>query len=339
MNVFLNLGLFVLIISVVVFVHELGHFIMAKRSGVTVHEFAIGMGPTLFSREKNGTKYALRAIPIGGFVSMEGENEESDSEGSFTRKSPLARLGILLAGIFNNFLLGLVLIFIFFCLNGVVTTKIDTPIAGLPAEAAGLAYGDRIEMINGRTVDGWEGVIREIAEDEDGSIDFTVRRGEDEISVRIQTVTDPADGRRIIGIRPLPVKEIGAILSQTISAFWGVFTGVFHLLKNVFRPEVVKDVVGPIGLYRVVGDVGSRGAVNLLFLTGFISINIGIVNLLPIPAFDGGRALMVFAEMVTGKRLNRRLENVLIMAGFVLILFLVVLTFYQDLVRLFGAGA
>ncbi|MDO4753610.1 MAG: site-2 protease family protein [Bacillota bacterium] len=335
----INLLLFFLIISVVVFVHELGHFLMAKWNGVTVHEFAIGMGPVLYSREKNGTRYSVRAIPIGGFVSMEGENEESDEQGSFTQKSPLARLGILLAGVFNNFVLGFLLILLFFSLTGTITNVVLVAGNDTPAYRAGILDGDRIVEINQEKIEKWSEVIQQISSSEDGALEVSIVReragAKENMRIRIQAEREAETGRWLIGVRPKPVKEFGSVFSQTVTVFLGMFAGIFELLRNIFKPEVTKDLVGPIGLYKVVDDVRQMGLVNLIYLTGFISINIGVINLLPIPAFDGGRSLMVIAEMITGKRLNRKLENTLVIIGFMFILFLVVLTFYNDITRLF----
>lgn len=342
MSAIINILLFILIISVVVFIHELGHFLMAKWNGVTVHEFALGMGPVLFSKKKNGTSYAVRAVPIGGFVSMEGENEESEDEGSFSKKSPLRRLSILLAGIFNNFLLGFVLLFIYFAMTGVVSNVIDSPLTGRPADAAGLMAGDRIVEINGAAVASWEDILTHVSQAPDGRMQLKIQRQDtsdkassETLTISLQGEREENGGRYLIGIKPLPVKDLSKVFGYTIFVFLSIFTGVFDLLKNIFNPRIAKEVVGPIGLYQVVGDVRQTGMLNLVFLTGYISVNIGIVNLLPIPAFDGGRSLMVLAELVTGRKLNRKLENALIMGGFAVILFLVAFTFYNDIARIF----
>lgn len=336
MSFLMNLILFAIVISVVVFIHELGHFSVAKMCGVKVNEFAVGMGPALFSKRVGDTKYAIRAIPLGGFVSMEGENEESDDEGSFMKQKPLSRLMILLAGIFNNFVLGWVLIFIYLLMTGVATNVIDIPMSGYPAESAGLLMGDEIIEIDGKPIQTWSDVLNLIASDEDGIVHMKVlREGSDKpVSAELHTRIDEASGRKIVGLRPLPVKDVSKVTGETFTVFFGIFTGIFELLRNIFRPGVASDLVGPIGLFQVVGDVGQRGISDLLFLTGYISVNIGIVNLLPIPAFDGGRAIMVLVEMLIGKRLNAKLESALITSGFVFILFLIVLTFYNDIMRL-----
>lgn len=338
----INLLLFFLIITVVVFVHELGHFMMAKKNGVTVHEFAIGMGPIVFSKTKNGTKYSLRMIPIGGFVKMEGEEEESDQEGSFTKKSPLARLVILLAGIFNNFLLGFILLLLFFSMTGVTSNTIEVPVSDSPAHLAGMLGGDRIVEIDNHKTESWEDIVAAISSSEGRPLKMLVMRKatadgvERELHISLSARQEETTGRWIIGIRPRPVKQFGEVFPFAVSSFFGMLTGIFGMLPNLFKSEVAKDLVGPIGLYQVVDDVRQMGIVNLIFLTGFISINIGVINLLPIPAFDGGRALMVLAEMITGKPLNRKLESALIMSGFVIIMLLVVFTFYNDIARLLG---
>lgn len=363
----MSLIFLILIISLVIFVHELGHFTMAKLCGVTVHEFAIGMGPKLFSKKKGDTLYALRLIPIGGFVRMEGEgleeeaeeeeaseeavrtvdaeglyveegeNAPSEGEGavvSFADKSPWARLGILLAGVFNNFVFGFILLLIYFLILGSATTTIDKVVEGMPAYEAGLAAGDRILEVEGRQIDEWSDVNRSIQQSGKTRVAIVVQRGSERLSLDVDTVK-AEDGRLIIGIQSRLSHNFGNSIKNAWALFGMIFTGIFDFFRNLFNPDVVKEVVGPIGLYKVVDEVRMSGLVQLIFLMGYLSINIGIINLFPIPAFDGGRALFVVAELITGKPMNRKLEATLVGIGFALIMVLMVFVFYNDIVGLF----
>lgn len=331
-----------LILSLVVFVHELGHFAAAKICGVVVYEFAIGMGPKILSREKNGTLYSLRALPVGGFVRMKGEDameetDDGDLEGSFKSKPPLARIFILLAGIFMNFVLAIVLLLGYFSLIGVPSTYVGEVIANSPAMLAGINAEDEITIVNGKPLERWENLSKYIA-DSKGRVEIVVKRRVDttgKLEERVFTVVPTMEGNRpVIGVKSKIVRNLSIVLSSAFSTFGMWFVGFFGFLANIFKPDAVKDLVGPVGLYQVVGDVASSGWQNLFYLTGYISLNVGIVNLFPIPAFDGGRTVMVVAEMIIGKPLNRKLEMVLIMGGFIVLIGLMLFTFYNDFSRL-----
>lgn len=331
-----------LILSLVVFVHELGHFVAAKICGVVVYEFAIGMGPKVLSKEKNGTLYSLRALPVGGFVRMKGEDamedsEEEDLEGSFKSKPPLARIFILLAGIFMNFVLAITLLLVFFSVIGVPSTVVADVVPGSPAMQAGIQVGDEIVSVNGKRLGKWENLSRYIAESGERA-EIVVLRQERHAATwaehRVEVIPKMEENRLIIGVRSKIVRSIALVVSTALTTFGMWFVGFFGFLANIFKPNVVKDLVGPVGLYQVVGQVASSGWENLLYLTGYISLNVGIVNLFPIPAFDGGRTVMVVAEMMIGKPLNRKLEMALIMGGFMVLIGLMLFTFFNDFSRL-----
>lgn len=330
-----------LILSLVVFVHELGHFAAAKICGVTVYEFAIGMGPKILSKEKNGTLYSLRALPIGGFVRMKGEDaveelDEEEWEGSFKSKPALARMFILLAGIFMNFILALVLLLSYFSVIGVPSTLIGEVVPNSPAMQAGIKEKDEILTVNGRKLQRWEDLSRYIAESPN-VVEIEVRRSrsaEESENLVFRIMPKTEDNRTVIGVKSEIVRSFPLVVSTAFSTFAMWFVGFFGFLANIFKPNAVKDLVGPVGLYQVVRQVASSGWENLLYLTGYISLNVGIVNLFPIPAFDGGRTVMVLAEMVIRRPLNRRLETALVMGGFMLLVALMLFTFYNDFSRL-----
>lgn len=349
MIAFWNAVIFLALLSFVVIVHELGHFTVAKLCGIKVLEFAVGMGPLIFSVTRGETRYSLRMIPIGGFVSMLGENSDSyDEDGSeelekqeqyersFANKPPLQKLAVLLAGIFNNMIIGILLMMAYFVINGSVSNVIDAPIAGKPAELAGLMSGDKVVRINGEAVNSWYDVTKLISGSESASISVAVDRAGQFVEFGV-TAEQSDDGRFIIGIMPLLQHDLLSSFRASFSAFGEMVVGTVKGFAGLFASGG-QDIVGPIGLYRVVGEVREYGYTPMLMLAGSISISIGLVNLLPIPVLDGGRAVIVLGEMVTRRKLNRKVEGALMLAGIALIFMLMGFAFYNDIANIL-AGA
>ncbi len=212
---------FIIVFGMLVFIHEFGHFATAKLSGITVHEFALGMGPKIFSYQGQETLYSLRVLPIGGYVRMEGEDEESDKDGSFSKKSPWKRLAVIAAGPIMNFVLAIVVITALFMMDGFPVNTIGELIDGAPAKAAGLEVGDEITSIDGQAVTSWDDVVTTISGAETDDLKVTVLRGGVEESFTIQATKEEETGRRIIGIRPMFKKDI---LQSIKYAFMGVFS-------------------------------------------------------------------------------------------------------------------
>lgn len=333
----MNIISFVLVLSFIVFVHEFGHFIVAKLNKVKVHEFALGFGPTVLSKQGKETKYALRLLPLGGFVMMEGESEDSDEEGSFSRKKPLQRISILLAGPLMNFITSFIVLLIFMSVVGHPTTTLSSVVPNSPAYRAGIQDNDTILAINNTKVDSWNQVIEIISSSNiEDTIKLDLRRNNSEISKNVKPHKNE-QGNVVIGIMTKIGREPGMVMSNTFRTFKSFFTAIGDFLVNIPK-EGVSDVVGPIGLFGFVSQVQQTGAINLLFLVAFISVNVGILNLLPIPAFDGGRILLVLVEMIIRRPINKKIENAVNMLGFALILTLFVFTFYNDIRRLVVGG-
>ncbi len=343
-----NLLLLILILSFIIIMHELGHFTVAKLNKVTVLEFSVGMGPLLYSRMKNGTQYSVRAIPIGGYVKMDEDEEDEDDlpgsrdqKGTFSSKSAMARLSIMLAGVAVNFILGILLLFIYFSIIGVSspeglpTATIDTPIAGSPAAIAGFQRGDSILSINGETVNGWNSLPSMIDEAEDGVISAVVRRGGEDISLHCVAEFDET-GRAMIGIMPLRSYKPSDTLAVSSRIFGEFFVGIFDFLGKFFEKETMTNLVGPVGLYGVVGSIRQSGLHHLILFAAYLSINIGVINLLPIPALDGGRIFLVLIELVSGRRLNRKIEGAIVGAGALMLFLLFLFIMYNDIARMVG---
>lgn len=326
---------FIFVFGMIVFFHELGHFLIARKNNVTVHEFSLGMGPKIITRQGKKTLYALRVFPIGGYVRMEGEDEESDQEGSFSRKRPLQRLAIITAGPIMNFLLSIVLFIVIFTAIGIPTTEIADFAEQSPAYESGLALGDEIVEIDNTEINSWETIQQSISSGK-GDINITVERDGETIKKIIKPVFDEETGRRLIGISPIftknPVKVVGHSLSQVGFLTKEIFK---FFAKLPFGGMSEGEVVGPVGIVSLVGEAAERSIFDVLFLAAYISINLGIVNLLPIPALDGGRVVFILVEIVRGKPVDPEKEGFVHLVGFVLLLSLMVLLVFNDVKGLF----
>lgn len=321
---------FIFVFGLLVFFHELGHFSLAKFNGITVHEFSLGMGPKIYTKQGEETLYAIRALPIGGYVRMEGEDEASEVEGSFSEKGPFQRLQVILAGPLMNFLLAIILFFIIYTIIGMPIASIGEFSSVSPAQEAGMQIGDEIISINGSEIDSWNDVINQISTSE-GDITMKVNRVGETITFNIKPTQEEKTGRRIVGISPMITKN------PLLSAKTAV-TQVVFVTKEIFKffiriPfEGVKggEVVGPVGLVSLVGQAAQKSFLNLLSLAAYISINLGIVNLLPLPALDGGRVIFILFEILRGKPVDPEKEGFVHLVGFILLLTLMAFLVFRD---------
>lgn len=328
----------VLVFLVLVLVHEFGHFITAKLCGVTVHEFAIGMGPAIFKKEHKGTIYSLRLIPIGGYCAMEGEDKESDDEGSFSKKKPWQRLIILVSGAFMNLLLGFILMCcIMFSPNSnyVNVPEISKVMEASGAEEVGLQPGDEIVKINGARVETFTEVQFELSRYKGGSVDVEYLRNGETHNVSVVPKQDK-DGRYIIGFEAKIEKlDFGGRLYHAwhYSLFYGkaILVSLFDLVTGNVGMEAMS---GPVGIVSEIGKSAQMGWESLFGLAALITINLGLFNLLPLPALDGGRVLFVLVEIITRKKIPADKEGLIHFIGFVLLIGLMLFATWQDIVRL-----
>ncbi|MCI8514064.1 MAG: RIP metalloprotease RseP [Lachnospiraceae bacterium] len=346
----MNILLAVLVFSLLVVTHELGHFLLAKKNGVGVPEFCIGFGPKLLCFEKGGTEYSLRLIPFGGACIMEGEDEDSDAENSFPKKSPWARLSILAAGPFFNFLTAYILAVVVIGTVGIDKPYLSAVPEGMPAEEAGLLEGDLITRMNGKTIKSYRDV----------SLFFMNYDGKDEITVGYErdgkageTVFRPAyDEERNTYYMGVSVYTYRRPVDHVLEAlglgfhevkYWMEYT--WASLGMLFTGRVpVTELSGPVGIVSVVNDVVEEsktdGAfyvfINLANISLLLSVNLGVMNLLPFPALDGGRILFILFELIRGKPVPSEKEGIVHMVGMVLLMLLMTFVFYNDIVRLIG---
>lgn len=346
MNALLTTIAAILIFAVLIFVHEFGHFIVAKLTKVKVNEFALGMGPRLFSKQFGETVYSIRLFPIGGFCAMEGEDGESASDGAFSKKKPLVRLLVLVAGAFMNILLGFVLLcFVSFQQEAFVVPVIEEVVAGGAAETAGMRENDEILSVNGRRVHINEDFMWELSnnQNEDQRIDIKVKNNGEVRSFSV--IPKKEDGKSSYGLL-LKTEEnsVGASLKNAFYRTGFYSRVVVDSFVNLVRGKLsVSDVSGPVGIVSEIGsaveearETGWEGFVSLLYLAILLTINLGVFNLLPVPALDGGRILFVFIELIRRKPIPVEKEAIVHFIGFALLILLSILIAFQDVFKLFG---
>ncbi|HAF59576.1 MAG TPA: RIP metalloprotease RseP [Clostridiales bacterium UBA9856] len=323
----------IIIFCLLIFVHELGHFIAAKSVGIRVNEFSLGMGPVLLRFGRGETQYSLRALPVGGFVSMEGEDEESNDPRAFNRKSPLQRGLVLVSGSFMNLLTTVILITILALAIGMTSNVIDQVSEGYPAQAAGLKAGDRIIQINETEVDSWSDVTGTIAASKGETITILVERDGEIITLESGVVTNE-EGRRVIGITSRLEHSLPKSLKAGVVSTWNLTVEMFRFLKVLFTGGgSMDDLVGPVGIVSIINEQAKMGIFYIVNLTALISLNLAIVNMLPFPALDGGRLLFLIIRQVTGKKITDAMESKIHFAGLMLLFALMIYLVVQDVDR------
>ena len=322
--------LFVLLI----FPHELGHFIVAKAVGVKVNEFAFGMGPALFQKQGEETLYSIRLIPIGGYCAMEGENEESDNPRSFNNKPGWAKITVLAAGAAMNVLIAILALTIVAGVVGNPTTTIEKVEPDSPAYVSGLLPDDTIVAIDDRQIKDWKDVGAAIAASPD-QVKVTVERDGQSENLQI-TPKQADDGRYIIGITAKVSHNPVTAAVNGVKSTWNMTIMMFQSLYMLVSGDVpASDIAGPVGIVSMVSDTTSYGWYYFVTLVALMSINLAILNLLPFPALDGGRILFVFIRKITGKMISDDLEGRIHMIGMLLLLALMIFATWTDIVRLF----
>lgn len=324
-----------------IFFHELGHFLMAKRAGVRVYAFALGFGPQVLGWQRGETKYALNLLPLGGYVRMEGEDEGVEGAGSFRSKSVGARMGIIAAGPAMNLVLAVVILTIAAATGGVPTgasLRVGTIEPGWPAAAAGLAPGDAIVSIDGTAMTSGEQVIDTIHRSAGRALVLVVRRGTEERSITVTPRLDEARGVGRIGFSPEP---LWTRLNPVHALGWGVQrTGQFIVMLGgavgglVRAGRLLDSLGGPVAAGSILVQAAASGAQTFLHMAAFLSVVIGVFNLLPIPALDGGRLAFLAVEAVRRRPLDPRREGLVHMVGFALLLLLLVGLTLRDVRRL-----
>lgn len=344
----LQIILAVLAFGVLVIVHEFGHFITAKRGGVQVNEFWIGMGPTLIKKEHNGTLYCLKLLPFGGACVMEGEDSESENEHSFGKASLPRRMLIVVAGALMNFLIGFLIVFAVTQPNGqdggyIVATLDSVNAESTAAGENGLRAGDEILKVDGYHILMRSDFETALARGKDTSYEVVVRRDGKKItlpSVHLEPTIEGENGRKLIGLNFAEEKGgIGMRLNMALRTSANYARMVWSSLGMLVSGQVGMDQLsGPVGVAEVMADTAKYSMAAFLQLVAFISINLGVMNLLPLPALDGGRLVFLILEAIFRKPVPAKYEGYIHTAGLVLLLALMVYVTGQDILRIVTRG-
>ena len=342
----------IIIFGILIAIHEFGHFTAAKLCGVKVEEFAIGMGPALFKKQKGETVYALRILPIGGFCAMAGEDEESDDPRAFTNQGFWKKFVILCAGSFMNLVLGIVLILIMYAgAQAFVTPTIDHFMDGCPYEGAeAMQAGDTFYSIDGQRIYLVSDVSSFLMRG-DGVYDIVMLRDGEKVELKDFALTTKTyaeyanEGPKYGFVFGYTEATFGAKLEYTWNTTLEFSRLVWLGLGDLINGKVgLKDMSGPVGIVDMMNEVGQQAesakaaADNLLYISAFIAVNLAIMNMLPIPALDGGRVFLmivtVIIEAVSRKKLDPKYEGYIHLGGMVLLLGLMALVMYNDIAKL-----
>lgn len=336
----------ILFFGLLISIHELGHFTFAKLFKVKVNEFALGMGPAIFKKKKGDTTYALRLLPIGGYVSMEGEDEESEDENAFNRKKVWQKIIIVAAGAIMNLILGVVIVATILTMDDLIATnKIHSFYEGAISQQTGLKEHDEILSIDGKRVLSGMDVSFLMTRSDDGVFDMTVRRDGEKVELKDVTFKTVKEGEYthieydfiILGEQPTILNVITNSFKQTASIARLVWLSLFDLVTGRYG---LTDLSGPVGTVNIIADMASSatqskaGLIATLNIMAFITINIGIFNLLPLPALDGGRLFFLVIEGIRRKPIKPKYEGFIHGAGLVLLLLLMLLVTFNDIVNL-----
>ncbi len=349
MNFIITLLILILVLGIIVFIHELGHFLAAKKIGVYVHEFAIGMGPKIFSfkRKNDETVYSIRLLPLGGFTALASDKESGKGlkkEQILENKTNLQKFFVLVMGIVFNMILAVVFLFI----NGLIYgSPITSPYVGniledSPASKSDLKTGDLILKVDGKSVNSWDEVLLEtrFGKEHKETYEFLVDRNGTEYSIKISPeYNKDENGEEVpsFGFASMVKRDKGFIAAVKYG-FVGTFksiTSVFNILGKLVTGKIgTNNLSGPIGVYTVIDNIKSKGLENLIYLTAYLSVNVGVINLVPVPVFDGGRIFILIIEAIKGKKANPKLETWLNNIGVILLIALMIYVAINDILKL-----
>lgn len=332
----------ILAFAVLVIIHEFGHFTAAKKMGVKVNEFSVGFGPKLFGITKGETTYSVRLFPLGGFCAMEGEEEDSTDSRAFNNKPVWRRALIAAAGPFNNILLAYILFIILVaCQSQVSTTTVAGFFGNQTSHKSGLEVGDKITRVNGSKIYTDSDLLYELLRDKDGVFDMTVVRDGSKVNlshVKFE-MKDNKELKTKVFVRDFYVEALdvtpGVVLSNATAKTFSYGRIIWKSLIDLCRGRVkVSEMSGPVGTVQAIGDASKTGILDLTYIVAFISLNLGIFNLIPFPALDGGRLLLLAAEEISRRKIPTKYEAVINLTGLALLMLLVIWVSYFDISRI-----
>lgn len=349
-----NIISFAIVLGVLIFVHEFGHFLLAKLMGVGVKKFSLGFGPRIVGKKIGMTEYLISAIPLGGYVKMVGESPEKELDESllplsFSHKSLFKRSLIVLAGPAFNLLLSVVIFFVFFQVSGlpIMKPEVGEVQEGMPAHEAGIRTGDRVLSIDGKPVARWEDLADLIKQSSGGPLRIEILR--DNSTLLVKVVPKLVSSKNLFG-EPVEkyvigITASGAVTIERLNPFQSAAQGVLQtwqigkltvlaIGKIIAGTISAKTLGGPIMIAQLAGQQAEAGIINLIFFIALLSVNLGIINLLPIPVLDGGHLLFFLIEAVSRRPINLKMREVAQQVGIFILVLLMIFVFYNDIVRI-----
>ena len=337
----------ILIFSFIIIFHELGHFLFAKKCNVKVNEFTLGLGPTIISWGKGETKYCLKLLPFGGSCVMEGEDEDSDSDRAFNKKTLWERFQIVFGGPLFNFILAYILSVVYIASIGVNDTTITEVMENMPAAEAGMEAGDKIISINGYHVHFYNEIsIYTFLHPNDDTYTVVYSRDGKKHTATVTPKYSEETGRRMLGVtKASDYQKVSPLRVLEYSVYEIKYQIYITLcsLKMLFTGQVsMNEVSGPVGVVTTISSVYDQSVtsgifyvfVNLTSIAILLSANLGVMNLLPFPALDGGRILLFIIEGIRGKKMKPEIENGINLVGFGLLMLLMIVVMYNDILKL-----
>ncbi len=329
----------ILLFVVMIVIHEFGHFIAAKSLGVRVNEFSVGFGPALFKKQGKETLYAVRAVPFGGYCAMEGEDEGSNDPKAFCNKSAWRRLVIIVAGAFFNLVFGLIIVMMILApANRYITTTVEG-FHDVSVSAESLQEGDKILKVGGRRIFSVNDLSYCLTNVNSDTLEMQVLRDGTKQNIDVQFATEQMDGINFVTVDfylETEQKTFGTFISQTFARTLSYGRIVwFSLIDLITGKYGISAMSGPVGVTAVLGEAARMGLQDLLPIIALITVNLGVFNLLPVPALDGGRAFFIFVEMIIRRKIPQKFESVVHAVGLILLLALIAVITIKDIVGFF----
>ncbi|HBX75394.1 MAG: RIP metalloprotease RseP [Acidaminococcaceae bacterium] len=332
----------IFVFGILVTVHEFGHFITAKLTGMKVEEFSIGFGPKIYQQQDGETLYSLRMLPLGGYNKIAGMDPEDpeDLERGFNSKPVTSRMLVILAGSLMNFLLPVLIFFGLFLAFGMEVPEnkpiLGQIVEGYPAAQSGLKEGDRILTINGKPVNNWLDIRNSIADAGTKPVPFEIQRNQEKLTITVTPGLNPETGKPFIGVvsslkkvQLTPWQAAVSSVTATKNIIKNMYASLYHMVTGKAKAELS----GPVGVAKMAGQVAHKGFDMLLQFTAMLSLNLAIINLLPLPALDGGHFLILLIEAVTGHKLGKTAMQNIQKVGVAMILAITLFATFKDLTR------
>lgn len=353
---FTSILTFVIVLSILVLIHELGHFLAARRVGVWVEEFGLGLPPRIFGKKIGETIYSINWFPFGGFVRMHGEETSSKvkKDRAFILKSKWQRLFVVVAGVFMNLFLAIVIFSVVYFFTGIPRdtkmVRVIDVLPGSPAEEAGIVKGDILEKVDDQVVESTSGFVSYVDSKKGERVLVVVRRGDERLTLSMVPRVSPPKDEGPLGVI-ISSTEIyyppvwkrpfyGVLYGVREALFWGknIASSLLGMIAGLFKGDLPKDVAGPVGIFAITTQAAKLGIFTLLNFMGILSLNLAILNIFPFPALDGGRLFFILFEIVFKKKVPEKIESAVHVFGMAFLLLLLVAITVFDFKRLIVAG-